>query len=342
MNGHLYDPKLHRFLQPDNFVQDPYNTQNYNRYGYVFNNPLMYTDPSGEWIWILVGAVVGGVINWVAHGATFDARGLAAFGIGAAAGALAGIIGPAAFTAAGVGAAGAGGFLAGAVGGAAGAFVSQTVLSVGNHVAFGDPLMTPKQVIVGIAVGAVLGGAINGSIAKLNGKSFVDGVTPRVEASVVSKLTPAGLVENTKNGMPTTDTKLPSATQTSTKPTTQAQTASALPKDGGRVDVSKTEFGRVVDDGLDANRLNHVFGKSEHNLQSLASKFGSQENAYYAVQKAANEALKSGSLTPNLKGILPNGDFGNIINVGGMNVRLIGGRVFNGQVILSSFSRKGL
>lgn len=48
MNGRLYDPKLHRFLQPDNFVQDPTNTQNYNRYGYVLNNPLKYIDPSGE------------------------------------------------------------------------------------------------------------------------------------------------------------------------------------------------------------------------------------------------------------------------------------------------------
>ena len=48
MNGRLYDAKLHRFLQPDNFVQDPYNTQNFNRYGYVLNNPLKYTDPSGE------------------------------------------------------------------------------------------------------------------------------------------------------------------------------------------------------------------------------------------------------------------------------------------------------
>jgi len=48
MNGRLYDPKLHRFLQPDNNIQDPYNTQNYNRYGYVLNNPLKYTDPSGE------------------------------------------------------------------------------------------------------------------------------------------------------------------------------------------------------------------------------------------------------------------------------------------------------
>jgi len=48
MNGRLYDPKLHRFLQPDNYVQDPSNTQNYNRYGYVLNNPLKYVDPSGE------------------------------------------------------------------------------------------------------------------------------------------------------------------------------------------------------------------------------------------------------------------------------------------------------
>ncbi len=48
MNGRMYDPVTHRFLAPDNFIQNPYNTQNYNRYGYVLNNPLMYTDPSGE------------------------------------------------------------------------------------------------------------------------------------------------------------------------------------------------------------------------------------------------------------------------------------------------------
>ena len=50
MNGRLYDPALHRFLQPDNYVQDPFNTQNFNRYGYVLNNPLLYTDPTGEYI----------------------------------------------------------------------------------------------------------------------------------------------------------------------------------------------------------------------------------------------------------------------------------------------------
>jgi RHS repeat-associated protein len=48
MNGRLYDPIVHRFLQPDNNLQDPYNTQNYNRYSYVLNNPLRYVDFSGE------------------------------------------------------------------------------------------------------------------------------------------------------------------------------------------------------------------------------------------------------------------------------------------------------
>jgi len=62
MNGRLYDPMLHRFLAPDNYIQDPYNTQNYNRYGYVLNNPLMYTDPSGEVAEWVAGIIVGAFI----------------------------------------------------------------------------------------------------------------------------------------------------------------------------------------------------------------------------------------------------------------------------------------
>jgi len=50
MNGRLYDPLLRRFLNADENIQDPTNTQNYNKYGYVMNNPLMYSDPSGEFI----------------------------------------------------------------------------------------------------------------------------------------------------------------------------------------------------------------------------------------------------------------------------------------------------
>ena len=62
MNGRLYDPKLHRFLQPDNYVQDPYNSQNYNRYGYCVNNPLKYNDPSGEVIPLLAAIGIGAFI----------------------------------------------------------------------------------------------------------------------------------------------------------------------------------------------------------------------------------------------------------------------------------------
>ena len=48
MNGRLYDPVVGRFLSPDPYIADPSFTQSYNRYSYVLNNPLKFTDPSGE------------------------------------------------------------------------------------------------------------------------------------------------------------------------------------------------------------------------------------------------------------------------------------------------------
>jgi len=48
MNGRIYDPLLGRFLSADVMVQAPGNLQSFNRYSYVFNNPLSYTDPSGD------------------------------------------------------------------------------------------------------------------------------------------------------------------------------------------------------------------------------------------------------------------------------------------------------
>ncbi|MCP3429774.1 RHS repeat-associated core domain-containing protein, partial [Opacimonas viscosa] len=47
MGGRIYDASLGRFMQADPFIQAPNNTQNFNRYSYVLNNPLRYTDPSG-------------------------------------------------------------------------------------------------------------------------------------------------------------------------------------------------------------------------------------------------------------------------------------------------------
>ena len=48
MNARLYDPALGRFLSPDPYVQEMDFSQNFNRYSYCLNNPLRYTDPSGE------------------------------------------------------------------------------------------------------------------------------------------------------------------------------------------------------------------------------------------------------------------------------------------------------
>src|SRR3970282_1129730 len=47
MRGRIYDPRLGRFMQADPIMQAPFWSQGLNRYSYVFNNPLAYTDPSG-------------------------------------------------------------------------------------------------------------------------------------------------------------------------------------------------------------------------------------------------------------------------------------------------------
>lgn len=50
MGGRTYNPILGRFMQADPFIQAPSNLQNYNRYSYVLNNPMSYTDPSGYFL----------------------------------------------------------------------------------------------------------------------------------------------------------------------------------------------------------------------------------------------------------------------------------------------------
>lgn len=100
MNGRLYDPALGRFLSPDNYVQMPDFSQSFNRYSYCLNNPLKYTDPSGEFFGlddaIIIGICIAGAANVWANWDDIQldwGHGIASFIIGAGSAAL-GMVNP--------------------------------------------------------------------------------------------------------------------------------------------------------------------------------------------------------------------------------------------------------
>jgi|GEM_PF-3715153 len=55
-NARWYDPALGRFTSADSIV--PAGVQGYDRYAYVNNNPLRYTDPTGHCPWCIAVAIV--------------------------------------------------------------------------------------------------------------------------------------------------------------------------------------------------------------------------------------------------------------------------------------------
>ncbi len=73
MNARLYDPVLGRFISADTVIPNPGNMQDFNRYSYVRNNPLFYTDPSGHVVDpVILGLVIGAIVGGVTAGVQSD------------------------------------------------------------------------------------------------------------------------------------------------------------------------------------------------------------------------------------------------------------------------------
>ena len=182
MNGRVYDPLTAQFFSPDPFVQAPDNWLNYNRYAYCLNNPLIYTDPDGEWIHIVVGAVVGGIINVATNWDNLDdfGEGLASFGIGAATGALT-AVNPA---------------LGAVVGGAFTSAGNNVIAQTGNGVGLNQ--VNWGQVGGQAVLGAVVGGVTYGVGSAIN----QTGITNKIlDASGITNNVVRNIVGSTVNGV---------------------------------------------------------------------------------------------------------------------------------------------
>ncbi|MCL1851028.1 MAG: FG-GAP-like repeat-containing protein [Bacteroidetes bacterium] len=191
MNGRLYDPVIARFFSPDKFVANSSFTQDFNRYTYARNNPLMYTDPSGEFVWfapliaIAISAAIaattytvnvavsqGGFQNWDWGQFAFSAM------FGAVTGAFSLGVGEA--LAAPLTAAGIGGFWAGLISGATSGAVAGTMnglVQASITGATGKDFWRTLGISAGMGagMGGLIGGISGGIQAKMNGRTFWNG-----------------------------------------------------------------------------------------------------------------------------------------------------------------------
>jgi len=58
-----YDPMLGRFISPDSVIPDPLEPQALNRYTYVLNNPVIYTDPSGQFFEFIAAVIISATVH---------------------------------------------------------------------------------------------------------------------------------------------------------------------------------------------------------------------------------------------------------------------------------------
>ena len=76
-NARYYDPATARFITPDSIVPNPNDGQDYNRYTYVRNNPVKYSDPTGNFVVLIpvgaiaVAAISTAVVGYVSYDEAF-------------------------------------------------------------------------------------------------------------------------------------------------------------------------------------------------------------------------------------------------------------------------------
>lgn len=215
MNGRLYDPTTARMLSADPLVQDPFNGQNYNRYSYVLNNPLSYTDPTGFSFWTKwrrpIIAIVAAVAAQYYVSAAVLADGTSLAGSLGEYSELAAAVEPSANAAGAI----AGGFAAGGIQGGnvqsalAGAWFGAVSFGIGNLTMTDGGAFSLTKATSNVAAHAVLGcgqqawaggsckagaaaggfSAAAGAIPQLRGGGFAGGLLTHVAiGAVASKL----------------------------------------------------------------------------------------------------------------------------------------------------------
>jgi hypothetical protein len=117
-------------------------------------------------------------------------------------------------------------------------------------------------------------------------------------------------------------------------------TLATLPFGGEFVTLARGGFAArgAVATAKELNKIAHAFPRAGKGVEALVRASGGSElNALRAMQTAANQALVEGRIVAGANGILPGNGLGAILNVNGVNVQLIGGRVIDGVVELGSF-----
>jgi len=195
MNGRIYDPVLGRFLSADPFVDGATDSQGYNRYSYVGNNPLGATDPTGFVKFKeIAGAIVGVVVAAVVVVAVVTSAGTALGG-------LSGLASNAGFFAKlGYGLSH-GTWGLGALAGGAGGFASGFSGSLLNGGSIGDAFKAGAAgAVTGAAVGGIAHGIGNYFNEALGGSGAFGGGLSNWSGRTVSHALVGGLASEAQGG----------------------------------------------------------------------------------------------------------------------------------------------